>query len=441
MRFSAKYFLGGLIVAAALLGASCNDPSAPEAATSTSSPVPAQTSEHTSAAVFGFTHHRPDGNRLVDGEGALLNVEPIDIPLNSEPVWVVGAPLGEGSVWVAVSQDGLVQGFELSDREVVPIETIPGMLPSGTPPLLRATDGKARLVVAPDSASPQTHPVILGSTGQMAFVEVDGDLVLSSGGVETGRLALRALPDARLVTDERGRILLLADATTRYPHGVVGDRIEAGSIVLVETQPALRVVTAISIEPEAVVEGIAPIWADLTGDGVREIVVTVSDAEVGSRIVVYDEAGQLVAEGPPIGRGGRWRHQLAVAPLGPSGELELAVVMTPHIGGFVEFYRFEDGMLDIVATLAGASTHRIGSRNLDMALAGDFDGDGMVELLAPDQAQTELWGIQRTAEGAGVDWRLPLGGPLSTNLAAVRGSRDTISVAAGTEGGTLRIWP
>jgi hypothetical protein len=431
-RSRARYFLTGLVAAAALLGASCSE---------ASFPVPAQTNEHTSAAVFGFTHHRPDGNLLVDGEGALPNVEPIDILLNGEPAWVVGAPLGEGSVWVAVSQEGLVQGFALSGREVVAIDVLPSALPPGMPPLLRVADGRLRLVVAPNTASLQTHPVILPSEAGLVFVAADGDLVLSSGGVETGRLALRALPDSRLLTDGEGRILLLADATTRYPHGVVGDRVEAGSIVLVETQPAVRVVTAIPIQPDAVVEGIAPIWADLNGDGVREIVVTVSDAEVGSRIVVYDEAGQIVAEGPPIGRGGRWRHQLAVAPFGPSGELELAVVMTPHIGGIVEFYRLRNGSLDIVATLAGASTHRIGSRNLDMALAGDFDGDGRVELLAPDQSQAELWGIQRVEGGAEVDWRLPIGGRLSTNLAAVEGSDNRISVAAGREDGTLRIWP
>jgi hypothetical protein len=118
----------------------------------------------------------------------------------------------------------------------------------------------------------------------------------------------------------------------------------------------------------------------------------------------------------------------------------LVDVLTPHIGGVVEFYRLEENELRIVAQVPGYTSHVIGSRNLDMALAGDFDGDGQVELLVPNQARTELAGIRRTEEGAVVAWTLDLEGRLNSNLAAVTLKSGEMVVGAGREDGVLRIW-
>jgi hypothetical protein len=139
--------------------------------------------------------------------------------------------------------------------------------------------------------------------------------------------------------DEAERLLFLSGPTTRYGHEALGDALEAGSITLVETAPQPRVVLNIDLPGHMVVEGIAPLWVDLDGDGVREIIVTHSDASQGTQVVVYAETGERIAAGPAIGQGFRGRHQLTVAPFGPDGELELADVLTPHIGGVIEFYR------------------------------------------------------------------------------------------------------
>lgn len=104
-----------------------------------------------------------------------------------------------------------------------------------------------------------------------------------------------------------------------------------------------------------------------------------------------------------------------VAPFGLEGQSELAVVRTPHIGGVVEFYRMEGDRLNIVAEIPGYSIHTIGSRNLDNALAGDFDGDGAIELLLPDQTHTRLEAIRRTGQGAEVVWSLPMDGAHTPN--------------------------
>ena len=405
---------------------------------------PAPTVETASASTdeaWGYTYQQPDGNRVVSGRGAVPDVQPLDIALDGQPKWLVAAPMSEGSVWVAVLTDGRVQAFHVVGRQVTPIPMTPDRLPPDMPPVLRVENDVPNLFTPPTAdASSLTHPVVLPAPGeQMAFIESSGDLVIWDG-EERARIAVNALIDTRLLVDESGRILVLTDATPRYDHGVLGDGVEASSITLFETVPTPQVAGAIVLSSPAVVEGIAPIWTDLTGDGKRDIIVTLSDADQGAQIVVFNEAGDQLAAGPAIGRGYRWRHQLAVAPFGPNGELELVDVLTPHIGGVVEYYQLAGDQLDIVVQVLGYSTHILGSRNLDMAAAGDFDGDGRIELLVPEQARANLGAIRRTPDGAEVVWTVPIGERISTNLATVTFQDDTLAVGVGHEGNGLRLW-
>lgn len=389
-----------------------------------------------------YTYQRPDGNRFVSGQGALPNTEPLDIPLSGSPQWVVAAPVDEGSVWAVVLSNGRVQAFDIFEGEVTPVTITPDRLPPGTPPLLAINDnGEAKLANVLDiGASLLTHPTFLDKReGRLAYIESSGSLVIQSELVTT-RLPVNALPDARILTDENERLLLLTDPTGRYAHGVLGDAVGAASITLVETRPIPRVALKITIPDPAVVEGVAPIWADLTGDGVREIIVTLSDAKQGAQIAAFSETGQQIATGPAIGRGFRWRHQLAVAPFGIGSDLELVSVRTPHIGGTVEFFQSALNTLNIAAQESGYTSHVLASRNLDMAVAGDFDGEGQIELLLPNQALTELGAIRRTTNGAQLAWSVRVGGRVRTNLAAVTLTDNRIAVGVGDDRQMLRIW-
>jgi hypothetical protein len=376
------------------------------------------------------------------GAGSLPDASPLDIALDGVPVWAVAAPSDAGLLWVVVLRDGRIQAFLVSGGGATPVAVQPAQVPAGMPLLLKADSAGLTVLTAPDgSASPFNHPVEVGGRGSTAWIGRGSDLLLRSGG-QTRRLELAALPDARILSDSSGRLLLLTGATDRYGHGVLGDSIKAGAVTLVESGPEPSVVFTISIPDPAVVEGISPICADLTGDGRREVIVTVSDASDGARLVVFDEDGRRIAAGPPIGRGLRWRHQIAVAPFGPGGETEIAAVMTPHIGGVAEFYRLEGAELRIVARVGdvGFTSHALGSRNLDMAAAGDFDGDGRVELLVPDRAMESLVAVRRTADGAEVAWSVPVGGRLTTNIAAVTLPDGSMAVGVGWDDGTLRVW-
>jgi hypothetical protein len=398
-----------LILFFALLLAGCTAASTPESASTPSEPaesaqaerlqptkrVPVEIRETTAPEdtlpYRGLTYIRPDGNRVVAGSsGAALSS--IDIPLQGQPLWVVSAPYQGVSVWYVALENGQVQAFQVNGKEVLEQTPEVSSLPAGMPPALIARNGDVRLLAVMPDASAVTNPVQLAD-GTVAYVDDDGNLVLNrSGKVE--QLAVNVLPDARILVDEEGRVMFLSGPSSMYAHGVLGDSLEATTITLVDTNAAPISSQVVEIAAGDVIEGTAPIWVDIDGDGAREIVVTQTNATLGARIVVYREDGSLLAEGDPIGQGYRWRHQLAAAQFIPGGAMEIAAVRTPHIGGVVEIYALKNNRLEVAVTLPGYSSHQIGSRNLDSALAVDFNGDGLVELVVPNQAQTELASLQ-----------------------------------------------
>ena len=415
-----------------------------------------------------YTYQQADGNRFVPGKGALPAGYVLDIPVPARPEWLVAAPLQRGSLWVATLADGTVRAWRVHGRWAEPHIVLPSRLRPGTPPALLLTGTQARLLLPPlpGMAAPLSHPVLVSPvTGHTAFLDTHGGLRLWRQR-EINRVEVKALPDARVLVDARGRLLLYTHPTSRYTHGVLGDQVEAAGMTLLETAPQLRVAHITRFPDDVVAEGIAPMWTDISGDGRPEILVTLSDAQHGAQLVVYSEAGERIAMSDPIGRGFRWRHQLAVAPFGPQGAVEVATVLTPHIGGVVEFYRLVGDELRMTAQVSGTDlpslapqstdtaavgdfttvpmqgfgSHVLGSRNLDLAVAGDLDGDGRIELVVPNQDRTHLGGIRRTEDGASVVWSVPVGGALHTNLAAVTLPDGTIALGAGHTGNAIRVW-
>ncbi len=396
---------------------------------------------------LAFTHGRADGNRVVDGHGAFPAVAPLDLALDGLPQWVVAATEDrKTTIWVAVLADGAVRAFRATGNAAVPIpvETDGAVRPVEMPPLLRVRDGRVTLVAAPAESHPSPLAPLLPVGNSLALIDIDGTLLVwetADRARAPVQFPLAAPPDARLVTDGAGRVALLTGRTSdRYHHGVLGDAVEATGFAIVNVAPP-ELVRRVDLPPPDVIEGLAPLWADLDGDGAPEIVVTVSSVSDGGRLVVYSQAGERLAVGPGFGRGGRWRQPVAIAPFGLTGEIELAAVRTPHIGGVVEFWRLEGTELRPVAEVPGYTSHVLGSRNLDMAIGGDFDGDGQPELVLPSQDRTRLGAVRRTEEGTGATlaWDLPLDGVLATNVVAV-GLGEGMALGAGREDGVLRLW-
>jgi hypothetical protein len=377
---------------------------------------------------------------LAEGRGALPAASPIDIELDGKPTWLLDAEFGEGSTWVVMLENGAARRFVVSGGTVVQSGIEPATLEAEAPPLLAVVGGRPKMLSVPvGDASPLTHPVPLGDEGRMAYVAINGDLVVWED-EEVARLPLGAIPDARIVVDDGGRLLLLSGATARYPHGVLGDTLEASSVSVVETRPTVRVISTIRLPDDTVVEGLSPMWTDVDGDGTNEILVTLSNASEGARLAVFNDDGTTKALGPPVGLGSRWRHQIAAGPFGPSGEYEVVDVLTPHIGGRVEFFGLHGDRLNLAGRADAYMSHVIGSRNLDMAAAGDFDGDGRLEVLLPTRTLTELAAVRRTVDGAEEAWKVDVGGRLSTNLAVVETGDGRLAVGGGRTDGVLRLW-
>ena len=191
------------------------------------------------------------------------------------------------------------------------------------------------------------------------------------------------------------------------------------------------------------IEGIAPFWADIDGDGVEDLVTTVSNGSLGARIraVIWDGAAfRQEIDSPPIGRGNRWRHQLTAGPFGPDGAIEIVAVRTPHLDAEMEFFRVGDGALELAAAAPGLTTHVIGSRNLDQTAAGDFNGDGLPEVLAMDLRRRAVVAIQRNEAGAREIWRLEADGEIVSNFAPVELLDGDLALAVGTGDNRLRVW-
>jgi hypothetical protein len=292
--------------------------------------------------------------------------------------------------------------------------------------------GEVRLLVPGPGEAPAAVPLVVG--GSRIAVREDGSVAIDGAAVP----GVAALPDARIALDEHGRAVLPTGPTERYPHGVVGDLVEAAAVSVVDTATGAATVLA-EVGADEVIEGTGVIWADADGDGSRDAVVTVSTPPAGARLAVFGDGG-LVAESDPIGRSNRWRHQVAVAPTAPDGGLEIVAVRTPHIGGVVEFFRLEEGRLDRTAGLSGFTSHVIGSRNLAIPVVADADGDGALEVVLPSQDRRSLGGVARTADGATVAWLVPLEGTLSANLGAVPLPDGGLALAAGRADGVVRIW-
>ena len=394
-----------------------------------------------------YTYHQASGNRYVSGTGGFPeNVEQIDLPLEGAPLWVVGAaPESPVPTWGVLLEDGSAHGTFALEGEAMSLSPLMSdFLPAGMPPVLKVNEIATFIEeTLPEDASPLTHPVRAGDG--ILYIAQNGDIVAqNNAGEETARLSENALPDARIALNADGQAAVYVGATDeRYVHAIMGDALEAAGMIVLDTTD-LSVMSRVELEGDAVFEGQMPLWADVDENGTADLVTTASFSGGGAQIRVYTRDGALLASGQPIGQGGRWRHQLAWGPFGPNGENELVEVLTPHIGGVVGFYQYDrDGNLLLVAQEPGYTSHVIESRNLDMAIAGDFDGDGQPEVVLPNQARTRIAGLAHTADGIQAVWTLPLDGVLVTNLSAVTLPDDRLALAAGVEtedGYMLRVW-
>lgn len=151
-------------------------------------------------------------------------------------------------------------------------------------------------------------------------------------------------------------------ATKRYGHGVLGDAVEAG-VLYVQPRGSKRCALALTLDESAVFEDLTPRVADITGDGLDEVITIVSTINSGAALVAYgirDNRLMRIASTPPIGTPFRWLAPVGSADFNGDGILDVAYVRTPHLAGILKVWSFAGGRPMLIASEAGFSNHRIG---------------------------------------------------------------------------------
>lgn len=218
-------------------------------------------------------------------------------------------------------------------------------------------------------------------------------LLLILAGWSIASASAQRLPDGDIaVADGHGALQAWYERpTTRYGHGVLGDAIEAGSLVVLDDHGKRHEHV---LPDHRVFEDITPRLADLDGDGRIEVVTIRSDLDAGAAVAVYAvNSGSLVevAASDPIGQRNRWLSIAAIADFLGDGRRSIAVVRTPHLSGVLELLALREGKLVRVAgPQSGYSSHAIGSRVLSLAVAVDLDGNGTADLAVPDLSRRQV---------------------------------------------------
>ncbi|MEO6270821.1 MAG: hypothetical protein ABIP08_11005 [Lautropia sp.] len=193
----------------------------------------------------------------------------------------------------------------------------------------------------------------------------------AGGWSEAARSDDLVLPDAQPVqvdpdgtdSDDNGHVAVLGGPDARrYQHGVLGDDVEATTLLYLERH-SLRPLGRLALPAPCVFEDNRPrpvLWRE------RRALLTVRSGPLGGQLAIVAFAApgrvapELVALGEPIGTIRRW---LAPAPGGGG----LFAVHTPHIGGVLHRYRDAGDRLVAERLMDDVSNHVIGRHELDIS--------------------------------------------------------------------------
>lgn len=176
-----------------------------------------------------------------------------------------------------------------------------------------------------------------------------------------------------------------ASPTDRYGHGILGDAIEAGQLVVLKDATTYTH----TLSEQHVFEDLRPRLTDVDGDGELELVTIRSSLRQGAGIVIYkiqDGALTNYAWVPEIGTSSRWLNIAAIHDLDGDGATELAWVQTPHIGGILRIARITPGEMTVLDEATLFSNHAIGQRNLCLSVVTRSEGAATLYVPAFDRA-------------------------------------------------------
>ncbi len=144
------------------------------------------------------------------------------------------------------------------------------------------------------------------------------------------------LPEARIVASQDSQwFAAYINPTDRYAHGILGDKIEAGGLVMYHEGEYFPVI----LPENMVFEDVAPRMIDVDDDRIPELLCIRSEVNSGAGLVIYqwrEERLYTYAFVKEIGTANRWLNVVAVKDLDRDHQLNLFWIQTPHIGGIIK---------------------------------------------------------------------------------------------------------
>ncbi len=199
------------------------------------------------------------------------------------------------------------------------------------------------------------------------------------------------LPDGQVIRGEGHiRQAWLGGPTNRYDHGVMADSIEASRLY---AQNSRQQTVYLELAPNQVFEDRHVRYADLDDDGQDELIVIRTHIRTGAGIASYGlNNGNITLEAASdtIGLSHRWLNIVGIEDFTGNGKLEIAAVITPHIGGTLTLFEQNGKQLEPVIKQWGYSNHENGSRELGMSAVLDLNKDGIMDMVVPDENRRDI---------------------------------------------------
>ena len=267
----------------------------------------------------------------------------------------------------------------------------------------------------------------------------DGGICSAPGSPPPREVRPDGIPGGYVATAPSGDVTQAwyANPTNRYPHAVLGDGIEGGSLeAIVDGKPQ-----KLSLDVAYVFEDIAPRIVDLDGNGRNEVIAIRSGFDRGGGLVVYGvRDGELteVASALPLNRPFRWLNVAGIDDFDGDGRDEIAIVVTPHLKGTLQVWAYQGGALTLVAEADGYSNHAIGMSELDMSAVAVLNG-GAVDLAIPSLDRRSLR-FAALDEGRLIDLgQVALGGEASTAIGYLQAGEASVFIVGLADGRAVAV--
>ena len=256
--------------------------------------------------------------------------------------------------------------------------------------------------------------------------------------------AMQRIPDSRVVAGQRDVAWAwLGSPTLRYPHGALGSPTHAASLhAVVRSRSGEWRQVESRLPVHRVYEDRIPRIVDMDQDGSEEIVLVEADALRGASLVVmgveHTERGPILIERARsafVGSTFRWLNPVGAADFDADGKLDLAMVLTPHIGGELQLLHYRPPSLVPYARALDVSNHRMGALEQTLAVIVQVAGQRPT-VLVPDMTLRALHALRWDAPGRWTELGdvMPLPGRIERLSQTHRGACATLE-----DGRALRL--